>query len=335
MPAVDRFIEATRYRLRDRASDIADANLGHLRSMQPYDLVFAHDVPVMPLAAGLKDAWACRVICDLHEVFPEQDEHFTTATARRYWRSIESTGLAAADGIICVNSAVAEYVRATHATSAPMVVIHNSVPFVERSDLRGPTLRDYYDIPEQAKVMLFAGSLRPHKNIETLLEGFARARLDGWVLALLGDGPIQAQLQEIAQRSSMNGSVFLGHRAPQHELIRVTSSADLGLLPYQSVGFNYLIATPNKLFEYIQARLPIATSRLPMIEQILARNGNGGFVDFSGPASTATDLRRFVSDGLQAIAPDALEAAAHEFSWEREEASLFSIVSTVMPAMSG
>lgn len=335
LPAVDRLIESTRYRLRDRAAEIAGANVGHLLSMDPYDLVVAHDVPVMPLAARLKDAWGCPMICDLHEVFPEQDEHFTSATARRYWRSIEAAGLASADGIICVNAAVADYVRTTHAPPAPIVVIHNSVPFVEHSHLRGPTLRDYYRIPERTRIMLFAGSLRPHKNVETLLHGFARARLEGWVLALLGDGPIQARLEDIVQRESMGEAIFLGHRAPPQALIRAASSADLGLLPYQDVGFNYLIATPNKLFEYIQARLPIATSRLPMIERIIGGRGIGGFVDFSDPATTAADLRRFVTGELGAITPAALEAAARDYSWEREEESLFRIVASVMPAMEG
>ncbi len=120
--------------------------------------------------------------------------------------------------------------------------------------------------------------------------------------------------------------VFLGRRAPEHELAQVISSADMGVLPYQAVGINHQIATPNKLFEYIQARLPIATSRLPMIERIIDSTQVGGYVDFSTTESTAADLRRFVDETLPGIGSDALEAAALRFSWEREEPSLFEVV---------
>lgn len=329
-PVVDRLIEAARYRFRDRAGALANASAAHLLALEPYDLVFAHDVPVFPLAARLKDAWACRLICDFHEVFPEQDEHFATATARRYWRSIEQEGVAIADGIICVNDAVADYVRTRYAPAARMVVVHNSMPHVQRRDLRGRTVRDHYRIPGDARVMLFAGSLRPHANVETLIRGFDAARLDGWVLALLGDGPLRGQLEALVRRESLDGRVFLGRRAPEKELAQVISSADMGVLPYQAVGINHLVATPNKLFEYIQARLPIATSRLPMIERIVDSTHVGGYVDFSTTESTAADLRRFVVETLPGVTRESLDAAASRFSWDREEPSLFEVVESAM-----
>lgn len=328
VPPAGQIIEAAQYRTRDIAGEITDSNLSHLLDLGPFDLIFAHDVPVMPLAECLKAAWGAKLISDLHEVFPEQDEHFTTETARGYWRRLEAVGLAASDGIICVNTAVADYVRATHAPAAPIAVIHNSVPYVEPS-ASGPTIRTYYPIPDGARVMLFAGSLRAHTNLEVLIEGFASANLDGWVLAILGEGPLQGKLEMIVRRQRLAARVFLGRRVRQRDLIQVASSADIGLLPYQAYGFNHLIATPNKLFEYTQARLPIATSRLPMVERIIESLGNGAFVDFSTISTMATDLATFATDVMPRISPDVLEAAARQLSWQNEEAALLGIVGQV------
>jgi starch synthase len=329
VPAAARLIEVVQYRRRDIAAEITDANLPHLLSLGRFDLVFAHDVPVMPLAASLKAAWGSPLISDLHEVFPEQDAHFTTRTARAYWRRLEGAGLAASDGIICVNAAVAEYVRTTHGPSAPIAVIHNSVPYAKPSP-SGPTLRTIYPIPDSARIMLFVGSLRPHMNLEVMIEGFAAANRDGWVLAILGEGSLQPALETMVRRRRLEGRVFLGRHIRQGDLIRVASSADVALLPYRAFGFNYLIATPNKLFEYIQARLPIATSRLPMIERIVGVHGNGAFVDFSTAAATAAGLVAFVRDVAPGIEPAALEAAAREFSWENEEDALLSLTGRVI-----
>ena len=324
-PPVGRLIEGVEYRRRDIAREITDANLTHLLDLEPFDLVFAHDVPVMALAARLKAAWGAPLISDLHEVFPEQDEHFTSKAARRYWRTLEAAGLAVSDGIICVNAAVAEYVRTTHAPEAPIALVHNSVPYVKSLAL-GPTLSSVYPIPDGARVMLFAGSLRPHTNLEVVVQGFAEANLDGWVLAMLGDGPLRDELAGMVRRRGLEDRVFLGRHVRQRDLIQVAASADVALLPYQPYGFNHLIATPNKLFEYIQARLPIATSRLPMVERIVEVHGNGAFLDYSTSSATAAGLTAFVRDVLPGITPAALEAAATQFSWENEEPALLDTV---------
>jgi glycosyltransferase involved in cell wall biosynthesis len=329
VPAAGQSIERLQYRTRDFAREITDANLAHLVDLERFDLVFAHDVPVMPLGALLKITWGAGMISDLHEVFPEQDEHFTTEAARGYWRSLEGAGLAVSDGIICVNTAVAEYVRATHAPPVPIAIIHNSVPYMQPS-ASGPTLRSYYPIPDGERIMLFAGSLRPHASLEVLIEGFAAANLDRWVLAILGDGPLQDELEAMVRRWRLEDRVFLGRHVSQGDLIQVASSADIALLPYQAFGFNHLIATPNKLFEYIQARLPIATSRLPMVERIVSVHGNGAFLDFSTAAALARGLLGFVRDTAPGITAATLEAAAREFSWENEEEALLGLTGQVM-----
>lgn len=325
VPPVGQLIEVLQYSTRDIAREITDANLAHLLSLGRVDLIFAHDVPVMPLAARLKAAWGAKLISDLHEVFPEQDEHFTTGAARRYWRGLEAAGLAVSDGVICVNEAVADYVRATHGPAAPMAVIHNSVPYVDPS-ATGPTVRSYYPIPDGARIVLFAGSLRPHASLEVLIAGFDAANLQGWVLAILGEGPLQDALHAMVRRRGLESRVYLGKRVRQRDLIQVAASADIAVLPYLAFGFNHLIATPNKLFEYIQARLPIATSRLPMVERIVGAHGNGAFLDFSSPGALAAGLGTFIRDVAPGIMPASLEAAAREFSWENEEALLMRLV---------
>jgi starch synthase len=330
LPRAGRFVEAMQYRVRDIAGEIEDANVIDLLAKPPYDLIFAHDIPVLPLAVRLKTEWSCPVICDLHEVFAEQTAWILSATGRRYWRSIESRYLARVDGIMCVNAAVADYVRRSCAPTAEIVVIHNSVPFVPRSTLRAgrpdQSLHAYYPIPEQARIMLWAGTLRDQANLDVLIGGFARAQLDGWVLAFLGDGPLLESLSELVARERLGERVFLGRRAPQRDLVMVASSADVGLLAYQTESFNLMVATPNKLFEYVQARLPIATSGLPMVEQLIGPIGNGRLVDFATLESTAEGLRRFVSADLDGISDETLETAAKVLSWASDEAVLLRLV---------
>jgi glycosyltransferase involved in cell wall biosynthesis len=146
---------------------------------------------------------------------------------------------------------------------------------------------------------------------------------------------LQRDLEAMIRRLGLDGRTFIGRHVPQGDLIQVAASADIGVLPYQAFGFNHMIATPNKLFEYIQARLPIATSRLPMVERVVRVHGNGAFVDLSTPVATAAGLTAFVRDVAPGITPAALEAAAREFSWENQESVLLGLVDQVMTPRAG
>lgn len=330
-PALGRLAEATQYRSRDITREIVSANRARLIDEGTrYDLLVAHDIPVLPLALELREAWGTPVICDLHEIFPEQTAWITSERGRQYWREVESN-LRSVDGIIAVNEGVATYVRDRYAPRAPMTVVLNSLPYVSQRDLRSPTLRDYYPIPIATKTMVWAGSLRSQTNLETVMRGFGRAQLSGWALAVLGEGPNLRSLHRVIREENLLDRVFIGKRAPQDALVPLAASADVGLLPYLAESFNLRISTPNKLFEYLQARVPIATSNLPEIVRLVAGTGTCAFVDFHDESSTALGLRSVV-EWLPQISSGALEEAARQFSWERDEVRLLSLVDRVLGA---
>ncbi len=332
LPFVHEVLDRAQYAVTDRAGAIAGAHEQEILGLGRYDVVFAHDIPVLPLAVRLRHAWGSPIVSDLHEVFPEMEEAIPSRSARAYWRRVESRFIREADALMCVNAAVAEYVVSRYHPRVPVGVVSNSVPFVPRAALAPGAIRALYGLPERARILTFAGSLRPANNLEVVVRGFLRARLGGWVLAFLGSGPHQSRLEAIVHDEDAAGRVFLGCRLPQDDLVRTLGSADAGLLPYAAAGFNHTIATPNKLFEYIQARLPIASSRLPMVERILDANGNGAYVDYSTPETTADGLRAFVNDRLPGITDDVLDRAAATVCWERDEAALFRAVDAALAA---
>jgi glycosyltransferase involved in cell wall biosynthesis len=323
-PRLHRIADIAQSSYTDRANQIASWNIGHLTSLEPYDAVFAHDIPALPLAVRLADAWGCAVICDLHEIYPQSDDGLRAPRIRTYWEGIERDYLPRTDGILCVNAAVEDYVVDRYAPSVPIGVVLNSVPYTAVQAGDG-ALHRLYGIPSEHRVLVFAGSFRTDTNLENAIIGFGRARLPGWALAILASGPRLEEMQQLVTAEGLTGTVFLGKRVPQHELIAVLASADVGVLPYQPVGLNHEISTPNKLFEYIQARLPIATERLPMIEPIIEANANGAFVDYSDPDAAARDLRRFVDEDITRFTPAILEAAARNVCWERDEPTVLRV----------
>jgi len=326
--------ESIQYRVTDPAEETVRTNLQTLRYEGPYGLIFAHDIPVLPLGTELKRLWGSPLICDLHEVYPEQTEVFQPG-ARDYWRGIEETHLPQADAILCVNPAILEYVERAYGLGSKALVVYNSVPFVPRGSATAD-IRGIYPIPAEARVLLFVGSLLGHKNIAALIRGFGLANQPEWVLAIMGTGPDLGALRGLIGELGLAGRVYIGASVDQDQLISVAASTHAGVVPYLPISFNYRIATPNKLFEYIQARLPIASSRLDMIERLIGGaeldgEAIGGFVDFSTPMSTAEGLKAFVSSVLPTISADALERAAERFCWEVDGAGVLAVVEALAP----
>ncbi len=329
IPAIGRAIESAQYGVRDVAGEITSAQRGPLINAGPYALVVAHDIPVLPLATELRTAWDATLICDVHEVFPEQTLWIKSEAGRSYWRAIERRGFPLCDALMAVNDGVAAYVR-ERAPDRPVVTVQNTVPFVSREHLSPIDVRGLYDIPADRNVMVWAGSLRPETNLTTVIRGFLSAGLEGWVLAILGDGPLRRELEDFVARANARDTVFVGRRVAQGDLIRVLASAQIGVLSYQAESLNLEVATPNKLYEYIEARLPIATSPLPQVARIITEHGNGQLIDFSTAESAALGLRQFAS-GYSTISADALEAAATELSWERDADRMLSLVRELSP----
>jgi glycosyltransferase involved in cell wall biosynthesis len=249
----------------------------------------------------------------------------------RFWRRLQAKYLPLVDGVLAVNPGVREYIERGVGLKAPFGVVYNSVPYMQPT-VGAYQIHDLFGIPHTSRVLAFAGSLRPDANLDVVVRGFDKAGVEGWSLALLGNGPDEDELRRTVDQLGAGQRVFLGRRVPQRELIPTLASADAGVLPYVGVDLNHTNATPNKLFEYIQARLPIASAKLPEVGRILDQAGVGVYLDFSNVDNLANDLRSFLSNGVSEMSAEALEQTAHDVCWERDELVLMEIVEAALHA---
>ena len=59
--------------------------------------------------------------------------------------------------------------------------------------------------------------------------------------------------------------------APHSELIEWTCGASIGVIPYENVGLNHWYCSPNKIWEYPNAGVPILSSRLSFLTYMLEK----------------------------------------------------------------
>ena len=92
----------------------------------------------------------------------------------------------------------------------------------------------------------------------------------------MGSGDIKDVLQHKAKALGLlNDKIYFHEAVPQDELIYYSASADMGIIPYPHIDLNSYYCTPNKLFEFIQARLPMIANDSPELCRFIKDQGFG------------------------------------------------------------
>ncbi len=165
-------------------------------------------------------------------------------------------------------------------------------PF-RRSERNGSAIRERFDIPQDARVILYVGSLKGLKSPVTLVDAFNT--LDkGFVtdenlyLVLAGDGPLREELERKAEYRDR--TLFLGN-VPREDMPDLYRIADLYVMTSQFEG------TPLSLLEAVYNRVPVIGSDVGGINAIIENGRNGILFEYKDYSELAAGIQRLLADG--------------------------------------
>jgi hypothetical protein len=157
------------------------------------------------------------------------------------------------DQVVTVSHGLAEEYRRAYGIDAEVVL---SLPF--RHTLE-PSAVD-----ENTICMIHHGNVDPSRKIEKMIQLMdhvdQRFGLDLMLVGQHGDSYYQFLQREVDKRKNVRIIPPVRHA----EIIPFTNSYDIGLYYLEPVSFNIKHAMPNKLFEFIQARLAVAVTPTEM-----------------------------------------------------------------------
>ena len=89
---------------------------------------------------------------------------------------------------------------------------------------------------------------------------------------------------------------------------------------------------PNKIFEYMMAGLPFLSSQVDAVAEVINTYDVGQIVSSLVPAEIAAAINAMLEDqaALERMHRNALEAAQHELSWEKEQRKLLRLYYNVL-----
>jgi len=276
----------------------------------PADVVFAHDLPALPAAARLAKEWNVPLVYDSHELFCEQGVF--TRKQRRIMRRVERSLIHKCDAVLTVNDSIADELAVRRGCPRPSVLTNAVDPPPDFSPDRRPDhIRRHFALPPGTRVALYQGGLAANRNLENLVSAMRVVKKRRAALVVMGDGPLAARLADIVDREGLRSRVFLKSAVSQEDLVFWTASADFGVIPYPPVDLNTRYCTPNKLFEYIQACLPILANDLPELRRYVADTGFGATAPMRSPEEIGRALNAWLED------PERIERARERLLAER------------------
>jgi len=263
---------------------------------------------------------------DSHEYFTEVPELVSRPRIRKIWLTIEKFIFPKLKNVYTVNESIASIYSKKY--KVPVQVVRN-LPF-RPSEKSNVIRRVDVGLPVDKKIFLFQGAgINVDRGAEEAIEAIAEN--ENAALLFVGGGDVFNQLKEKVRSLKIEDKVFFIPKQPMEILYQYTSLADFGLTLDKDTNLNYRYSLPNKLFDYIQAGLPVLASDLPEVRKIVDHYNIGKITPSTSVADIAATMKQMISDAQQlALWKENLKIAAADLCWENEEKKLMQIFKDVI-----
>ena len=208
----------------------------------------------------------------------------------------------------------------------PTPTLVRNIPVYQRV-VPNDRLRRHLNLDPETRIALYQGGFQVGRSLDKMIEA-ARFLAPGNVIVLKGWGEMQTQLERQIDELGVGDRVKMAGAVPYEELLAWTASADIGLIlhsPDWSVSVK--LCLPNKLFEYLMAGLPVLTSPLDSVVEIIQHYDVGCVVPSLEPETIGKAINTMLADrqALKRMRANALQASEKDLHWEIESRQLIQL----------
>lgn len=276
---------------------------------KPVDIINSNDLDTLLACYCASVLKRKKLVYDSHEYFTEVPELIKRPATRKAWLILERMIFPRLKSVYTVNHKLAEVYSGQY--GIPVGMIRN-LPF-----------RKYVPVSaEKQNILLYQGALNLGRGIELMID--AMKFLPGYKLWIIGRGDVENALKERAAKIEPGRVEFMGFM-PLEKLGEYTRQARLGLSLEEDMGANYRYSSPNKVYDYIQAGVPVLVSDLPVMKKIVEEYGVGKV--WEAEQRTAGALAATIKEMMENTSACVewvknCRTAAEILNWEEEEKKL-------------
>lgn len=286
------------------------------------DLLFANDLDTLWPNYQLAKLKRINLIYDSHELFCEVPELANSPIKKKIWERLEGSIVPKLRHCITVNQSIANIFKNKYQVTFEVIRnIPSKTEFVRVG-------REKLGLPMNKKVVLMQGAgINIDRGAEELVK--AMAEVDEAMLLIIGGGDVWKDLEVLISELHLENKVRLIKKLPKKELLQYTVEADLGISIDKNSNLNYYNSLPNKIFDYLQAGVPVLCSPLPELEKVIKLHDSGWFIDSHDPKELGKKIKSILnSDELLRKRENAL-LTSEELSWSKEKEKYLSFIKAI------
>lgn len=248
-------------------ADAIEERLNALYREWPFDMIYER--------YSLWSAAGCRagatlgvpVVTEVNAPLVLEQAAFRSLVCEEEARAIEAKVLEQSTALAAVSRQVGEYLTGAGADPARVHVVGNAV---DTGHFRPDVSPAELNIPEDAFVVGFTGSLKMWHGVDTLLEAFRALRVSEPHAHLLicGDGPKRGWIDGFIAGAGLQNSVTMAGWVDQDDLPSFIARMDVATAPYPASDAHYF--SPLKLYEYLAMGIPVVASDIGQTAELLA-----------------------------------------------------------------
>ncbi|MDT8394144.1 MAG: glycosyltransferase [Bacteroidales bacterium] len=287
-----------------------------------FDILVANDLDTLPANYCIARIRKKHLVFDSHEYYTETPELVNRKFVQAIWKRIEKWIFPKLKHVYTVNESIAGLFREKYGVKVEVI---RNMPYKRK--YQTVKTRAELGLPENKKIILLQGAgINIQRGTEEMVE--AMQYIDDAVFVIIGGGDVLSFLKQQVSEMRLEHKVMFIPKMPFHQLYQYSVHADIAVSLDKDTNINYRFSLPNKIFDYIQARVPVLVSDLPEISKIVEQYKIGKVIYSHKPADIARAVNSMLNHPEQyEIWKENLSFAAEELCWENEEKKLIQIYS--------
>jgi glycosyltransferase involved in cell wall biosynthesis len=252
-------------------------------------------------------------VYDAHELFTEMKEIIERPAILDTWRKIERFAVPKFRNGYTVNRSLADELYRRYGVKYEVI---RNLPVLNTVNDQRSTIND------QRSTIIYQGAVNEGRSFETLIPAMKDVKAK---LIVCGEGNFFGQTKTLIKQYGVEDKVELRGYVPPEELKRITPTAGVAIMIFESTGMNQYHSLSNRFFDYIMAGVPQVCVNYPEYKAINDQYNIALMIDDTTAGTIAAALNRLLGDGIlyDQLKQNCMKAR-EELNWSSEEQKLLS-----------
>lgn len=274
----------------------------------------AHSLSVLPFSVFLARKMGAKLIYDTHEL--ETETNSVSGLRKILTKLTESIFIKYVDHIFVVGEEISEWYASKYKIEKPTVILNSpNLTVVSKTNY----FRSKFNLKNEQIICLYLGSLSEGRGISNICKSFMNFSDDNIVIVFMGTGDLKDYVLDCHKQCSR---IFYHDPVPTTEVVKFSSSADVGISLVENTCLSHFYSMPNKVFEYLFSFLPVVVSNMKETASFVKRYSVGEVLDDDSHISLRSAILKIADKDFDR---SGILKVVTETCWERQEEKMLLI----------